>query len=393
MIINYPMAFLKHSNLKKLLIDDQLHTTAIDFVFLELAPKDIVSIQGVSKKNNRQSLINGTHNISYGKDETGQTCYIRATCDKNVYAIEFVGDEPTKSLTKVINAKRMKITNESFIREIDLYVMKEKNMLINGGFVMDVVPFPMDDIYAINNKNEKGYIILQKESKDDKQSYTIDVVGDYYTKIIEEILNGNGDRVRVVNYSVINDNLFARSMDKIPLQNIYECQQTIVDYVINAYTTSHTKNITILISGPPNTGKSTVAFWIAQIMKKKLAVNPYLIKGFNVNCAEMQYHPIINHYSPKNSSPAILLLDEFDIAMKNANVGSDKNPTAISANKTNLNNFLDAINDEQFLVTVATTNVPINEINNQFAVYCRNGRFNKHFEIQSIDMVTMTDPL
>jgi len=387
------MAYLGHSNLKKLLIDDQLHTAAIDFVFLELAPRNIVSIQGVSKKNNRPCLMNGTHNINYGKDENGQTCYIRVNRDKDVYAIEFVGEEPTKSLTKVISAKRIKIVNESFIREIDLFVIKEKNLLVNGGFVMDIVPFPMDDIYAINNKNEKGYLILQKESKDDNQSYTIDVVGDYYTKIIEGILNGNGDRVRVVNYSVINDNIFARTMDKIPLQDIYGCQQTIVDYVINAYTLSHTKNITILISGPSGIGKSTVAFWIAQTMKKKLTVDPYLIKGFNVNCAEMQYHPIINHYSPKSSSPAILLLDEFDIAMKNANIGSDKNPNAISANKTNLNNFLDAINDEQFLVTVATTNVPINDINNQFAVYCRKGRFHKHFEIQSKDVANMTEPL
>jgi len=388
------MAFPKNGEtIKKLIIEDQLHIAAIDFMFLELAPTNMVTLQGFTKKNNRWILINGTHNINYGKDEQNQSCYIRANRDKDTYTIDFSGDEPTKTINKVLNAKRIKIVNESFIREIDIFVMKEKSMLSNGGFSVDIVSVPMDDIYALSKQNEKGYMILNKESKDDKQWYTIDVVGDYYNKIIDGILNGNADRIRVVNCSVINEQIFVRIMDKIPLQDIYPCQQTIIDYVINAYSTSKTKNITVLISGHPNMGKSTVALGITQIMKKGLSVDPYLIKGFNVNCEEMQYHPIINHYSPKYGSPVVLLLDEFDIAMKNANAQNDNNAHAISANKTNLNNFLDSINDEQFLITVVTTNMPLDEINNQFGVYCRKGRFNKHFEIKSRDDVKTIDPV
>lgn len=381
------MALLNGNLTKKLVIDDQLHISAIDLMFLELAPKNMVSIQGMTKKNNRWVLINGLHNINYGKDEHSQSCYIRANREKDSFQVEFNGEEPTKTMSRILGAKRIKINNESVIREFDIFIMNDKKLLANGGFAMDVVPSPMDDIYAITKQNERGYMILHKESKDDVQSYTIDVVGDYFVKVVDDILNGNADRVKVFHYSVVSDHIFVRIMDKIPLQQIFPCQQTIIDYVVGAYSNSKNKNVTILISGPAGSGKSNVAMGIAQTMKKKLTVDPHLIKGFNVNCDEMQYHPVINNCSPKYSTPVILLLDEFDIAMARANSpADDNNAHAISANKTNLNNFLDSINDEQFLVTVVTTNMPIAEINNKFGVYCRKGRTDKHFEITSRDV-------
>jgi len=387
-IMNFPK---NHNSVKKLVVDDQLHIAAIDFTFLELAPSDMVDIKGIMRKNNRWVLINGTHNINYGHDNN-KPCYIHATRDKDTYVLDFCGTEPVKTIHKILGAKRIKITNETFIREIDMLIMKEKNMGVNGGFVADVVPFPMNDIYTFNKQDQKGYMILNKESKDDEDSYTIDIVGDYYNKIVDDILNSNG--VRVVNYGVANETIFVRVIDKMPLQDIFPSQQIIIDYAIDAYTASKTKNATILISGGSGLGKSSVAFGITQILKRRLGVDPYLIKGFNVNSEEMQYHPIINHYSPKRESPVILLLDEFDIALKNANLpeSSDNNAHAISANKTNMNNFLDAINDEQYLITVATTNMSLAEINNQFGVYCRKGRFNKHFEYKSKDVVNSVDP-
>lgn len=383
-----------YGSLKKLIIDDQLHIAAIDFVFLELVPKEMVDIKGVTKKNNRWTLINGTHQINYGHD-AGKPCYIHATRDKDTYTIEINGDEPTKSIYKILNAKRVKIINESFIREIDMFIMKEKNLQVNGGFTADVIPFPMDDIYTISTSGQSGYIILKKESSDDKSSYTIDIVGDYYKNIIDGILSGNANRVRIVNCSIVNKKILVRTMDNNPMQDIYPSQKVIVDYVIDTYTTSQKKNIIILVSGDSGLGKSTIAFWITQMMKTRLSVDPYLIKGFNINCEEIQYHPIINHYSPKSNSPIILLLDEFDIAMKKADMpdSPDKSAHTISANKTNMNNFLDSINEEQFLIVVATTNTTIDEINNKFKIYCRKGRFHKHFEMKSKTVVNSFDPV
>jgi hypothetical protein len=396
-------------SVKKLMIEDKLHIAAIDFMFLELAPQDMVTLQGIARKGNRWVLMDGIHSLNYGQDGH-QACYIRVTrerCGNNnnndnehngICKVEFSGEEPTKTIEKLLGAKRIKVINESFIREIDIFLMKEKDMSKNGNVAIDIVPVPMDDIYTLNKANTKGYMILHKETHDSQKSYTIDVVGDHYKNIIEDILNGNADRVRVVNCSVVNEQIFVRIMDKVPLQTMFPCQQTVVDYIINAYSASKTKNITVLISGSAGIGKSTVAFGVAQMMKKRLSVDPYLIKGFNVNCDEMQYHPIINHYSPKYSSPVVLLLDEFDIALANAttppaNNAGNNTAHAISANKTNLNNFLDSINDEQFLITIATTNIPLAQLTSTYGVFCRKGRFHKWCEVKTKDIVDMVDPV
>ena len=79
-------------------------------------------------------------------------------------------------------------------------------------------------------------------------------------------------------------------MDNNPMQDIYPSQKVIVDYVIDTYTTSQKKNIIILVSDS-GLGKSTIAFWITQMMKTRLSVDPYLIKGFNMNCEEMTISP------------------------------------------------------------------------------------------------------
>lgn len=384
------------SLVKKLVVADKLHVAAFDFMFLHLAPSEYVTIKGIAKKNDRWILSNDTHSINYGNDENRRSCYIHATRDNDTVTLEFDGDEPLKSINKILGAKRIKVINESFIREIDMFVMKEKNMEQKGGYVVDVVRIPMNNIYCFNKQMEKGYMILQKELVDNKISYTIDIVDTYYNNIIGSILDGNADKVKVVVCSVISNDMFVRSMEKIPPEKMYQSQEKIVNFIIDAYSTNN-KNVTVLISGSPNCGKSTVALWLAQIMKRRLSVDPYLIKGFNLNCKAMQYHPIVNHYSPKNNSPIILLLDEFDVAMNNTNSSNNNdnynnNAIAISANKTNMNNFLDSINDEQYLITIATTNMTLANINKHFAVYCRHGRFNKHFEIKSKEVVEIVDP-
>lgn len=378
--------------IKKILITDPLHVAAIDLAFIQLAPSDMVSIQGIEMKDGRWILSNNTHNLNFGKHNNEQY-YLRAIRDNNMFTIELNGEEPIKTLTRIVSAKRLKVVNETFIRELDMFIMKEKEMDKYGGFTIDIVRVPMNNIYTFKKTDEKGYMILQKDVTDNKQSYTIDVVDDYFNNIISAILDGNVDRIRVVVCSLINESIFVRILDKTPPDIIFPSQQTIVDYVIDEYSKKN-KNVTILISGSPGVGKSTIALWVAHSMKRKLSVDPYLVKGFNINCDEMQYHPIINHYSPKNNSPVILLLDEFDIALKNANSASDnqKGAYAISANKTNLNNFMDSINDEQFLITIATTNMILDDINKEYSVYCRKGRFHQHFEIMSKDYVKIVEP-
>jgi SpoVK/Ycf46/Vps4 family AAA+-type ATPase len=231
----------------------------------------------------------------------------------------------------------------------------------------------------------------------------LDIVGQHFTTEIDSILNGDANRIRVVNCSIINHSINVRLMNKPPLERSYPCQKVVVDYVIDKYRNKKSKNVTVMLSGAPGLGKSTVAFLITQKVKSEFGVDPYLIKGFNVNCEQMQYHPVIGHYDPKNSTPIVLLLDEFDIAMKNAEDGSNteagnegqrtRPSLAISANKTNLNQFLDAMNDESFLIVVVTTNKTVQEMQQTYPVYSRKGRFDMLFQMTDQDTCNMINPV
>ncbi len=284
--------------------------------------------------------------------------------------------------------------------------MHENKLIKNGGFIADVVPVPRYGIYSIYNENHNEYMIAQRKNEKDKATYVIDIVGDYFLDKLNSILNGDVNCIRVVNCSVINHSINVRLQNKLPFDNMKIAQAEIVDWIVDSYKKSIDKNITVLISGAPGLGKTTVGFLVSQSIKKKLYVDPYLIKGFNVNSDEMQYHPVIGHYNPKKSTPIVLLLDEFDIAMHRASMTMETNefdPSgnqlpmhsqshAISANKTNLNQFLDAINDESHLIVVATTNIPITDIHANYDVFCRKGRFDMHFEMVNKEKVLMIEP-
>jgi len=382
---------------KQISVLDELHVAAIDNLLLE--KKSSSTITGITKVNGRWIPIEGIHSIKF-TDKT----HIEAQCSVNdkerYYKIKADGGAAIKTIHRILNATRIKITNDAFISEIDNYIMTEMKLMACGNYLADIVCVPLDGIYTLS-KDDTNYMVARKNVADENNSYTVDIVGKHFDDKLKTILNGDANRIRVVNCTIVNGSgISVRLMNKPPLTKIYDGQKTIVDYVINTYKNKSTKNVTVLVTGDPGVGKSTLAFLIAQEIKK-LGVDPYLIKGFNVMSDEMQYHPIIGHYSPKNDCPVILLLDEFDLAMKRADdAGNQQNgqngqrdDLAIASNKTNLNNFLDALNDESFLIAIATTNTKLKEINDNYGVYCRKGRFDKHFEMVSKDVTNMSDPV
>lgn len=408
---------LKIKWFRKITVIDQLHINAINNLLLFPPQRTKVNLAGVTKINGLWTPIDGNHSICFTNNSA-----IEIIKDKDKYLIETSGDEAISALFKILNAKRIKIINDSFISAIDNFIMTEKSLLENGRYIADVVSTPMDGFYVLKTGDKKSYLVAKKScntpenfdknAQAPEKGYIIDVVGEYYEKKLSKILNGDANRIRVVNCCVVNSSINVRILNKPPLDSLFKCQQPIIDYVVTTYISKKTKNLSILISGKPGLGKSTIAFLIAQRIKNQLGVDPYLIKGFNINSQHMQYHPVIGYYNPKNNTPIILLLDEFDIAMKKAkgsvkkeeNVVGDRQfssqdeymqfmqmqahaqmqagqSEAISANTTNLNNFLDSVNDEPFLITVATTNRSIQFINENYGVYCRKGRFDMHFEM------------
>ncbi|AYV76977.1 MAG: hypothetical protein Barrevirus6_15 [Barrevirus sp.] len=380
-------------------ITDDLHVAAIDNLLLDKTKK--MNISGLTKFGSRIVPDFGDHSIVFeGKpDESGSIkfiCFMNKEEKNRAYKIDLVGIIAIRSIFKILNACRIMIVNESFINTVDNFILNEKNLCLKGNYIADVVPTPIDGIYCLIK--DDSYLIAKRKTVKNNKEYTIDTVGPYYEQKLKTILNGDAGRIRVINCSIINDKINVRLINKLPMLAIHKSQETIINYVITEYKNSHNKNVTILISGNQGLGKSTVAFLIAQKLKADLNIDPYLIKGFNVMSNQMQYHPVIGHYSPEYKFPIILLLDEFDLAMVRADQNDDNNDDgykdnlAIASNKTNLNNFLDAVNDESFMIMVATSNRTIQDIKNTFPSYCRKGRFTKHFEMIDKEVVNVFEP-
>ena len=385
---------------KKLVVTDDLYVAAIDNLFINFGKFDIPkspNLTGIGKVDGHWILVEGEHSLTF-TDASSIKATVCINEKKRHYKLDLEGKTAIKTVHNIMNSIRIVVENDAFISALDNFILHEHKLIEKGNYVADVVSVPMNSIYTLTSKGETGYIIIKREaSKDkDKKIYIIDIVGKFYNDKLKTILYGDANRIKVVHCTILNHQINVRLMNKLPLDQIYNGQKIIIDYVINTYTSKKTKNVTILVSGPTGVGKSTLALLIAQKIKE-LGIDPYLIKGFNVMAEEMQYHPIIGHYSPKSTEPIILLLDEFDIAMQNADAPIDhqhgkRESLAIAANKTNLNNFLDTINDESFLITVVTTNATINDLNATYGVYCRKGRFDKHFEMASKDDTNIFEP-
>lgn len=384
---------------KNLVINDELYVAAIDNLLLDFKKTDssiTPNLAGVTKTGGRWIPIEGTHSLTF-EDKSNINAISLTEDKKRCYKLELSGKTAIKVIYRILNPIRITIHNDAFISVIDNWILHEQSLINQGNYVADVVSVPMDGIYTLVTKGQDGYMVIKRETVKDKKTYTIDIVGKFYDDKLKMLLYGNANRIKVVHCTILNQQINVRLMNKLPLDDIYNGQKVVVDYVVNTYQSKKTKNVSVLISGPTGLGKSTIALLVAQKIKSELDVDPFLIKGFNVMADEMQYHPVIGHYSPMSNSPIILLLDEFDLAMKEADSPAPpngrKDGLAIAANKTNLNNFLDAINDESFLIVIATTNTAIADLNATYGVYCRKGRFDKHFEMVSKDVTNMFDPI
>lgn len=374
---------------KHISVKDELHIVALDNLLLN-SPGSQVKISGVTKIDQRWSPTTGDHSIIFSD---GATMLLSSVTDSDnktrIYKTESSGTTAIKNIYRILNAKRIVVQNDSFIRAIDNYLLKKLKLLETGSCIIDTVVTPMPGIYTVNEQD--GYIIIKVESTKQTKKYTIDLVGTQCSQQFMNLLNGNIGRIRVINCSVFLKRLDARATNKPPLPNMFPGQTTIVEKVVEMYNNSANKNVSILVSGTSGLGKSTIGFLIAQKLKNDFGIDPYLIKGFNITCDVMQYHPLIAHYSPDLNTPIVLLLDEFDIAINRAENG-DPDGVAIASNKSNLNGFLDSIGEESYLITVATTNVPLNDMVAQYPVYCRRGRFHKHFTMINQNETQISEP-
>lgn len=372
---------------REVFIDDELYVTAIDNLLLSLSNPSQVNLKGIRKHNGRWMPANGKHIIHYD-DNSSIEAIRQQEKETTSYHLKPLGLYAIKTIKNILLAKRIIIDNDTLINSIDNFIMQELNLLTHGGYIADVVPAPMENIYTLYDTTHNSYLIAKKKNKK-RKTYEIDVVGDYYTNKLNTIIDGDATRIHIICCSILNKHMNARKLKKAPFEHVFPCQKIMADAIANMYKIKKDQNVSILVCGPPCVGKSSLATVVAQKIKNDLGVDPHVLRGFNINSEMMQYHPLINYCGHKKQEPMILLLDEFDIAMKNANKDTQgkKSSCAISANKTNLNNFLDEINEEPFLITIVTTNMSLSDIKTNFGIYCRKGRFHIHCEVHSKDIV------
>lgn len=383
---------------KNINIYDELQIAIIDTIFVYMVPPNAKSnISKIKSDGIRFLPDDGIHTLCFSSSD-----YLEATKvtknDKSYYQIKAIiateeKIDSIKTIHRLLQIRPYKYINKSFVSIINNYIIKKLNMMKCGGVIDDIVPEPIDGIYFVPGENANNFMLARKKlDENENQSYSIVYFGDKCKKNIDTLLYGDRNRVNVANITIIDKNINGRKTNKMPITTIKNSQKTCANEVIKLYNNRMKKNISVLISGVPGVGKTTIAFIVAQIMKEENGVDPCLLKGFNVFSDMIQFHPVIGHYNPTSQCPIVLLLDEFDIAMKKSCENNNKNLLAIAANKTNMNNFLDDINDEPYLITIATTNMSINDVVNNYGVYVRKGRFDMHVEIINDNELKFFDP-
>lgn len=149
---------------------------------------------------------------------------------------------------------------------------------------------------------------------------------------------------------------------------------------MKSYTTAN--KVSVLISGGPGVGKSTIGELLAAEMKKKLCVAPEVVK-----CLDLTAPGFLLEDALKTSTvttPVILMLDEFDTTIDYAERdrskdGRSNEGISLANTPTSLLGLLDRMNKIHHFIIIATTNQTLAEMtSNKYERHTRNGRFNMH---------------
>ncbi|AYV84278.1 MAG: hypothetical protein Hyperionvirus21_12 [Hyperionvirus sp.] len=173
---------------------------------------------------------------------------------------------------------------------------------------------------------------------------------------------------------------FTSGKESLPGRVPYIGQRSCVDKIVAQYqarvvAADSRKCFSALICGPPGTGKTNTALYLAQRLGGRV------VFGFDLVAPGVSLDDLWRMGATKES-PVILNLDEIDGAI----IQAEKNETAkefrcLAQNKTSLNGLLDRFGRTPYLIVLGTSNISFEVLWGKYQSYIRKGRFDLCFTL------------
>lgn len=215
-----------------------------------------------------------------------------------------------------------------------------------------------------------GHRTTVRTDRNIRIQYELFIFGRFAYKHIKKLLDGDSTTINVAYCD--QPALWRGERNTVPYILEYcptKWQSELISTIMHIY--EKRRHASVIIYGDPGLGKSQVAMLLNREMSNYGNYEPTTVvadptsRGLTVN-------DIV--YPPQNESPVIVLFNEYDRVVKNAEESPEltSDGVSIACNKTSLLNALDRINAMKNVILIATMNAKIESL---APAYTRKGRF------------------